>query len=72
MKEDRAKGMPNVTDEALVLDQRAPAADGQEDTAEISHQVIDATSLYLKRNWLRAAVDGRRRGFLRPQTAKRM
>jgi RNA polymerase nonessential primary-like sigma factor len=40
--------MPNVTDEALVLDQRAPAADGQEDTAEISYQVIDATSLYLK------------------------
>ena len=37
-----------MTDEALVLDQRAPAADSQEDTAEISHQVIDATSLYLK------------------------
>ena len=40
--------MSNVTDEALVLDQRAPAADSQEDTSEISHQVIDATSLYLK------------------------
>ena len=37
-----------MTDEALVLDQRAPAADSQEDTSEISHQVIDATSLYLK------------------------
>ncbi|MDG2501288.1 MAG: RNA polymerase sigma factor RpoS [Porticoccaceae bacterium] len=48
MKEDRAKGMQNVTDEALVLDQRAPAAESQEDTGEITHQVIDATSLYLK------------------------
>lgn len=48
MKEDRAKGMQNVTDEALVLDQRAQAAESQEDSAEISHQVIDATSLYLK------------------------
>jgi len=48
MKEDRAKGMQNVTDEALVLDQRVQSAESQEDTAEISHQVIDATSLYLK------------------------
>lgn len=48
MKEDRAKGMQNVTDEALVLDQSAPAAESQEDTGEITHQVIDATSRYLK------------------------
>ena len=48
MKEDRAKGMQNVTDQALVLDQRVQSAESQEDTAEISHQVIDATSLYLK------------------------
>jgi RNA polymerase nonessential primary-like sigma factor len=48
MKEDRAKEMQNVTEEALVLDQRAPAAESQEGTGEIRHQVIDATSLYLK------------------------
>ena len=48
MKEDRAKEMQNVTEEALVLDQRAPAAESQEDIGEIKHQVIDATSLYLK------------------------
>jgi len=48
MKEDRAKEMQNVTEEALVLDQRAPAAESQEGTGEIKHQVIDATSLYLK------------------------
>ena len=35
-------------EEALVLEQRAPAAESQEDTGEIKHQVIDATSLYLK------------------------
>jgi len=48
MMEDRAKEMQNVTEEALVLDQRAPAAESQEGTGEIRHQVIDATSLYLK------------------------
>ncbi len=46
--EDRAKGMRNVMDEAFILDQQAQSADNQEDTVEISHQVIDATSLYLK------------------------
>jgi RNA polymerase nonessential primary-like sigma factor len=35
-------------DEAFILDQQAQSADNQEDTVEISHQVIDATSLYLK------------------------
>ena len=35
-------------DEAFILDQQAQSADSQEDTVEISHQVIDATSLYLK------------------------
>ena len=35
-------------DEAFILDQKAQSADNQEDTVEISHQVIDATSLYLK------------------------
>jgi len=35
-------------DEAFILDQQAQAADNKEDTPEISHQVIDATSLYLK------------------------
>jgi RNA polymerase nonessential primary-like sigma factor len=40
--------MQNVMEEALVLEQRAPAAESQEDTGEIKHQVIDATSLYLK------------------------
>jgi len=35
-------------DEAFIFDQLAQAADSKEDTAEISHQVIDATSLYLK------------------------
>lgn len=37
-----------MTEEALVLEQRAPAAESQENTGEIKHQVIDATSLYLK------------------------
>jgi len=37
-----------VMDEAFILDQQAQSADNQEDTVEISHQVIDATSLYLK------------------------
>mgnify|MGYP001594059197 FL=1 len=37
-----------MTEEALVLEQRAPAAESQEDIGEIKHQVIDATSLYLK------------------------
>jgi RNA polymerase nonessential primary-like sigma factor len=37
-----------VMDEAFILDQQAQSADSQEDTVEISHQVIDATSLYLK------------------------
>ena len=37
-----------MTNEAVVLDQRPQVAGSQEDTAEISHQVIDATSLYLK------------------------
>jgi len=35
-------------DEAFILDQQAKSAENQEDTVEISHQVIDATSLYLK------------------------
>lgn len=35
-------------DEAFILDQQAQSAENQEDTVEISHQVIDATSLYLK------------------------
>ena len=35
-------------DEAFILDQQAQSADSQEDTVEISHQVIDAASLYLK------------------------
>ncbi len=35
-------------DEAFILDQQAQSADNQEDTVEISYQVIDATSLYLK------------------------
>ena len=35
-------------DEAFIFDQQAQAADSKEDTPEISHQVIDATSLYLK------------------------
>jgi RNA polymerase nonessential primary-like sigma factor len=35
-------------DEAFILDQQAQSADIQEDTVEISHQFIDATSLYLK------------------------
>ena len=35
-------------DEAFILDQSAQATDNKEDTPEISHQVIDATSLYLK------------------------
>jgi len=35
-------------DEAFILDQQAQSADNQEDTVEISHQVVDATSLYLK------------------------
>ncbi len=35
-------------EEALVLEQRAPAAESQEGTGEIRHQVIDATSLYSK------------------------
>ena len=35
-------------DEAFILDQQAQSADSQDDTVEISHQVIDATSLYLK------------------------
>ena len=34
-------------DEAFILDQSAQATDNKEDTPEISHQVIDATSLYL-------------------------
>ena len=37
-----------MMDEAFILDQQAQSADSQEDTVEISHQVIDATSLYLK------------------------
>ena len=37
-----------MMDEAFILDQQAQSADNQEDTVEISHQVIDATSLYLK------------------------
>ena len=35
-------------DEAFILDQEAQATDNREDSPEISHQVIDATSLYLK------------------------
>ena len=35
-------------DEAFILDQEAQATDNKEDSPEISHQVIDATSLYLK------------------------
>ena len=35
-------------DEAFILDQQAQSADSQEGTVEISHQVIGATSLYLK------------------------
>ena len=35
-------------DEAFILDQEAQATDNKEDTPEISHQVIDATILYLK------------------------
>ncbi len=37
-----------MMDEAFILDQQAQSAENQEDTVEISHQVIDATSLYLK------------------------
>lgn len=35
-------------DEAFIVDQQAPASDNREDSPNISHQVIDATSLYLK------------------------
>ena len=35
-------------EEAFILDQRAQATDTKEESPEISHQVIDATSLYLK------------------------
>jgi RNA polymerase nonessential primary-like sigma factor len=46
--EDRAKGMQNVMEEAFIVDQAAQATDNQEETVEVSHQVIDATSLYIK------------------------
>lgn len=35
-------------EEAFILDQRAQATDTKEQSLEISHQVIDATSLYIK------------------------
>lgn len=35
-------------DEAFSLDQEAQATDNKEESPKISHQVIDATSLYLK------------------------
>jgi len=37
-----------VRDQALAAEQRVESTDGQSGTSEISHQVIDATSLYLK------------------------
>jgi len=35
-------------EEAFILDQRAQATGTKEESPEISHQVINATSLYLK------------------------
>jgi len=35
-------------DEAFIVDQQAQASDSREDSPNVSHQVIDATSLYLK------------------------
>ena len=42
------KGDADVRDQAFISEQQLDSPDTQSETSEVSHQVIDATSLYLK------------------------
>ena len=51
-------------EEAFILDQRAQATDTKEESPEISHQVIDATSLYLKEIGYAPLLTAEQDGFM--------